>query len=72
MTCWPKCSRSIPTRQQARDQRPLPNLDLDLYELKGDVRLLKAQNAENRQKLQLTGGDIQGQFSLLGTEKSIT
>jgi hypothetical protein len=71
-TCWRKCSRSIPTRPaSARSIWPLPNLDLDLYELKGDVRLLKAQNAEKRQKLQLTGGDIRGVRRCCGTEKGI-
>ncbi len=47
------------------------NMDLERYELQGDVRQLKADSAENRRKLQLTGGDARVEFAFRGTEEEI-
>ena len=47
------------------------NMDIGLYELRGDVRQLKADNRENLRKLQFTGGDIRGEFAFRGTEEEI-
>ena len=44
------------------------NIDLGLYELKGDVRLLKAENEESKTKLQFTGGRLQGEMVVRGSE----
>jgi len=47
------------------------SMDMALYELKGDVRQLKADNRESKRWLRLTGGDIRGEFALRGTEEEI-
>lgn len=47
------------------------NMDVGLYELKGDVRQLKADNSEGKRLLRFTGGDIRTEFALRGTEEEI-
>ena len=47
------------------------NMDVERYEIQGDVRQLKATSAENRRKLQLTGGDVRVEFASRGTEEEI-
>jgi beta-galactosidase len=47
------------------------SMDVGLYELQGDVRQLKAESREDRRKLQLTGGDIRGEFAFRGSEEEI-
>jgi beta-galactosidase len=47
-------------------------LELDVYELKGEVRALKAESAEEKRKLRLTGGDIRTEFVFRGFENEIT
>jgi beta-galactosidase len=47
------------------------NMDVDRYELRGDVRQLKADSRENRRKLQFTGGDIRAEYAFQGTEEEI-
>ena len=46
-------------------------MDVGLYELKGDVRQLKAANAESKRMLQFTGGDIRTEFAFRGYEEDI-
>ena len=46
-------------------------MDVGLYELKGDVRQLKAANAESSRKLQLTGGDFRSEFAFRGYEEEL-
>ncbi len=48
------------------------NMDIDLYELKGDVRMLKADSTEQKRKLQFTGGDIRAEVAFRGLEQDIT
>ena len=48
------------------------NIDLGLYELKGDVRLLKAENEENKKKLSFTGGRLQGEMVVRGNDLGIS
>ena len=48
------------------------NIDLGLYELKGDVRLLKAENEENKRRLTLTGGRLQGEMVTRGNDRGLT
>ncbi|NNE36498.1 MAG: hypothetical protein HKN13_14785 [Rhodothermales bacterium] len=48
------------------------NINLDLYELRGDVRLLKAENEEGQRKLQFTGGRIQGEMVVRGNDRGLT
>ncbi len=47
------------------------NLDLDYYELKGDVRVLKAEINEGKNKLNFTGGRLQGEMVVRGNESGI-
>jgi hypothetical protein len=46
-------------------------MNLEFYALQGDVRQIKAENAEQKKKLQLTGGNIYAEFAFLGTEESV-
>jgi len=46
-------------------------MDVGLYELRGDVRQLKADSSESKRWLKLTGGDIRGEFAFRGTEEEI-
>jgi hypothetical protein len=56
---------------KARINAMFAGMDVGLYELKGEVRQLKADNTESRRKLQLTGGDIRAEFALRGTEEEV-
>lgn len=47
------------------------NIDLGLYELRGDVRLLKAESQESKRKLQFTGGRLQGEMVVSGDERGL-
>jgi len=47
------------------------NLNMDYYALKGEVRLLKSENKESKQKLRFTGGSLQGEFVLKGQDEDI-
>ena len=44
------------------------NMNLDLFELRGDVRLVKADAEENKRKLQFTGGRLQGEMVVRGND----
>ena len=46
-------------------------MDVNRYQLQGDVRQLKAENLERDRKLQLTGGEIRGEMVLRGLEQDI-
>ena len=59
------------TAGKARINAMFAGMDVGLYEIKADVRQLKADNTESRRKLQLTGGDIRAEFALRGTEEEI-
>ena len=59
------------TAGKARINAMFAGMDVELYELRGDVRQLKADNREDRRKLRLTGGDIRGEFAFRGTEEEI-
>ena len=48
------------------------NMDLDRYELQGDVRYLKAEAEEAKRKLQFTGGSLRGELVTRGQEQAIT
>ena len=48
------------------------NLDLPLFQLRGDVRALKADAEEAKGGLRMTGGRLQGEMVFRGTEKSVT
>ena len=44
------------------------NMDVGLFELKGDVRAVKTEMEENRRKLNFTGGRLQGEMVVRGNE----
>ncbi len=46
-------------------------MNLDLFELRGDVRLVKAENEEDKRKLRFEGGRFQGEFALRGNDTGI-
>jgi len=47
------------------------NMNIDLYQLKGEVRMLKADNTEQQRKLQFTGGDVRAELAFRGLEQDI-
>ena len=47
------------------------SMNVEFYELKGDVRQLKAEVDEESKKLQFTGGSLRGEFVFRGTEQTI-
>jgi len=47
------------------------SMNMELYELRGDVRLVKAENEENKRKLRLTGGRLQGEMVVRGNDLGI-
>ncbi|MEO0423029.1 MAG: hypothetical protein AAF184_11870 [Pseudomonadota bacterium] len=48
------------------------SVDLDVLELKGEVRALKSRANEDRRLLKFTGGDIRGEFAVRALEQDIT
>ena len=59
------------TAGKAKINSMFASMDVARYELQGDVRQLKAESREDRRKLQLTGGDIRGEFAFRGSEEEI-
>ncbi|MGI9270544.1 MAG: hypothetical protein ACR2QT_02120 [Woeseiaceae bacterium] len=47
------------------------NMDVGFYEVRGDVRQLKAEIEEDKKKLHFTGGRLQGELVLRGNELGI-
>ena len=48
------------------------NMDMGLYELKGDVRLVKSEMEENKRKLSFTGGRLHGEMVVRGNDLGLT
>jgi hypothetical protein len=59
------------TAGKAQINAMFANMDVGLYELRGDVRQLKADNTESKRWLRLTGGDVRTEFAFRGTEEEI-
>ena len=57
-------------KKQAYNQA-INNLNMDYYALKGEVRFLKTENKERKQKLSFTGGSLLGEFAFKGDEQDI-
>ena len=55
------------TSREVVDQQ-FASMNLDLYELRGDVRLVKSENEESKRKLRLVGGRLQGEMVTRGNE----
>ena len=51
--------------------RMFANMDVGRFELQGDVRLVKAELEEQKRKLQLTGGRLQGEMVVRGNDLGI-
>ncbi len=47
------------------------NMNMEFMQLKSDVRILKAENRERKEIISFTGGDLRGEFALLGNENDI-
>ena len=60
------------THKKAAFNAAIDDLDLELYALKGEVRMLKSDNKESKKKLQFTGGRLNVEALLKGTEVDIT
>jgi hypothetical protein len=56
---------------KARINAMFANMDVGLYELRGDVRQVKADNTERNRLLRFTGGDVRAEFAFRGTEEEI-
>ena len=59
------------TTSKSEINQAFASIDLDFYELKGDVRLLKAENDEAKKMLRFTGGNARAEFVARGTETGI-
>ncbi len=59
------------TYKKAAFNQAINELNMDYYELKGEVRFLKSENKERKQKLSFNGGSIQGEFVFKGQEQDI-
>ncbi|MGB5721056.1 MAG: hypothetical protein WBM34_10200 [Woeseiaceae bacterium] len=58
--------------EKAAFNQAINNIDLDMQQLKGEVRLLKSENKERKQKLSFTGGSVLGEMVLKGEDRDIT
>jgi hypothetical protein len=59
------------TSSKADINQMFASMNVELYELRGDVRLVKSENEESKKKLQFTGGRLEGEFVLRGNESGI-
>ncbi len=60
------------THKKAAFNKSINELNMDYYALKGEVRQLKSESKESKQRLSFTGGSLQGEFALQGIEQDIT
>ena len=60
------------THKKAAFNQAINDLNMDYYALKGEVRLLKSENKESKQKLSFTGGSVLTEFLIKGTEQDVT
>ena len=58
--------------KKAAFNQAIDELNMDYFALKGEVRLLKSENTERKQKLSFTGGSLQAELVLKGQEQDIT
>ncbi|NNE47263.1 MAG: hypothetical protein HKN37_11445, partial [Rhodothermales bacterium] len=59
------------THKKAAFNQGINDLNLEMYALKGEVRLLKSENKEQKQKLTFTGGSLQGEMVVKGEDVAI-
>jgi hypothetical protein len=60
------------TASKAEINSMFANMDVGLFELKGDVRAVKAEMEENKKKLSFTGGRLQGEMVVRGDELGVS
>ncbi len=60
------------THKKAAFNQAIDNFNMDYYALQGEVRMLKADNKESKQKLSFTGGRVNLEMLLKGNEVDIT
>jgi len=60
------------THKKAAFNQAINTMNMEFHELKGDVRLLKSENNERKQKLTFTGGSFFAEGVVKGTEQDIT
>ena len=60
------------TASKAEINNLFAGMNMDLYELKGDVRLVKAENEESKRKLTFTGGRLEGEMVVRGNDLGLT
>ncbi len=58
--------------KKAAFNKEIDDFNMDYYALKGEVRLLKSENKETRQKLHFAGGRLNAEMVLKGDEVAIT
>jgi len=58
--------------KKAAFNQAIDNFNMDFYALKGEVRQLKSENTETKRKLHFTGGRVEADMLLKGTEADIT
>ncbi len=59
------------TYKKSAINQEIDNINMEYLGLKGEVRLLQSENAEDKKKLSLTGGELRLEFALKGTEQDI-
>ena len=60
------------THKKAAFNQQIDNLNMDYFALKGEVRMLKEDNIESKQKLQFTGGRLNVEGLLKGTDVDVS
>ena len=58
--------------KKAAFNQAINNINMDYLALKGEVRLLKMDNEEDKKKLSFSGGSLRGEFAWRGFEQDIT
>ncbi len=60
------------THKKAAFNQTINEMDMDYFALKGEVRFLKSENKERKQKLSFTGGSFLGEMVIKGNDQDIT
>ncbi|MEM7283121.1 MAG: hypothetical protein AAF438_16005, partial [Pseudomonadota bacterium] len=59
------------THKKEAFNQAINNMNMDFYELKGEVNQLKSENNESKQKLTFTGGSIIGEMVVKGEDRDL-
>ena len=58
--------------KKAAYNQAIDNFNMEFYALKGEVRMLKSESHETKKKLQFTGGRVQTEMLVKGTDVDVT